>query len=385
LTLLKLVIKELWRRRWRLVASVLALVLASGLIIAILSLNSSSRQAMHGYLKNLGANMVVIPATLDLVSYYSADPVLLSRDTMPESHFFRLIEAGLKGLEGIDPRLVVPVEIGGNRALLTGILPGRMLRPKASRIVVEDPWEKLKLLSPDTNSAILGTEIAEIVSGQTGSIVQAGGRELSVLGVLPPQGTLDDLRIYVHLRSLQRWVQKPLSLSEIRILHTDAGALEVAASRIEGSLENTRVVTNRRMARKQIHIMGSIRRYALALLAVILVLGCIIIGNEMFHNAHERRREIGILTAMGATTRAIVWIFMMKAVFLALIGGLVGYGTGTAAALLVAPRFLQIQISPSLHLIPLAILVAVGLSVLSSLVPAWRASRMDPATIIQEV
>lgn len=50
-------------------------------------------------------------------------------------------------------------------------------------------------------------------------------------------------------------------------------------------------------------LLASVLALALALLAVILVLGSISIGNEMFHNAHERRREIGILTALGQQRR----------------------------------------------------------------------------------
>ena len=130
--------------------------------------------------------------------------------------------------------------------------------------------------------------------------------------------------------------------------------------------------------------MDSIREYALALLVVTLILGSISIGNEMFHNAHARKREIGILTALGATTRTILTIFIMKAFFLALVGGLLGYGVGSLVAFILAPRFLHLQANPSLSLIPVAILTAVVLGVLSSAAPSWRASRMDPGEILQE-
>jgi len=130
--------------------------------------------------------------------------------------------------------------------------------------------------------------------------------------------------------------------------------------------------------------MDSISRYALMLLAVILVLGCISIGNEMFHNAQARRREIGILMALGATTGTILVIFMLKAVFLALVGGMLGYGIGTLVAVLLAPKLPQIHAYPILSLIPWSVLMAVVFSVLSSMVPSWRASRMDPGEILQE-
>jgi putative ABC transport system permease protein len=363
---------------------VLALVLATSLIVAIQALNSSSRQAIRGYMKNLGANMIVIPADLDLVSYYTASPLDPSTGHMPESHYFRLFEAGIEGIGGIDPRLAVPLEISGTRAVLTGILPDKMLRPQVKASSNEDPWKVLTFLKPNSNGAVLGAEVKGFLKGEKNSTIEVSGRKIEVLGILPPQGTIDDLRIYVHLRSLQEWLGRPFSLSEIRILYTDKRILEQVASDIEGILGNTRVVTHRRMAKKQVEVMDSIQRYALMLLGVILILGWISIGNEMYQNARERRREIGILIALGATTRTVLAIFMMKAVFLALVGGLLGYGVGTLVAMLVAPRFLHITVYPSISWIPLAVLTAACLGVLSSMAPSWRASRMDPAEILQE-
>jgi putative ABC transport system permease protein len=384
LTLWKLVIKEAFQRGWRLVASLVALVLATGLIVTILSLNSSSRKAMHGYMKNLGANMVVIPAELDLLTYYSADPNYLKRVDLLESHFFRLIERQIPGVEGIDPRLTVPVDIGGVRGLLTGILPDRMLRPEVGEAGGEDHWEVLNSLTPESDRAVLGAELKRLLNQEMGAAMEVAGNSLKVVGILPEQGTVDDIRIYVHLRTIQKWLERPFSLNEIRVLYTGKKAIEKVASGIEGILENTRVVTHSRMARKQIQTMDSIREYALALLVVTLILGSISIGNEMFHNAHARKREIGILTALGATTRTILTIFIMKAFFLALVGGLLGYGVGSLVAFILAPRFLHLQAYPSLSLIPVAILTAVVLGVLSSAAPSWRASRMDPGEILQE-
>lgn len=384
MNLWKLVLKEAWIRRWRLLVSILSLILATGLIVVIQSLSSSSKRGIHAYMKNLGANMAVIPAELDLFAYYSADPGSMDTADMPESHFFRLIEAGIEGIEEIDPRLTIPVELSGTRVVLTGILSDRMVRPKAKEIGDEDPWEVMTFLMPDSHSAVLGSELKEILTREVDSRLTVSGRDIEVLGILPHQGTIDDLRIYVHLRFLQKWRERPFSISEIRILYTGNRDLEKVASEIEGILGNTRVVTQRRMAKKQIEIMDSIHRYALMLLAVILVLGWISIGNEMFHNAHERRREIGILIALGATTRIILLIFMLKAVFLALVGGLVGYGIGTLVAVSIVPKFLHIPVYPSLSLVPLAILIAIVFSVLSSMVPSWRASKMDPGEILQE-
>jgi putative ABC transport system permease protein len=179
-------------------------------------------------------------------------------------------------------------------------------------------------------------------------------------------------------------LDREFSLSEIRVLYTGKRDLEETASEIESLLGNTRVLTQRRTAGKQIAILESIHGYALLLLLVILVLGWLSIANEMYLNAHARRREIATLIALGATTSTILLAFLMKAVLLALLGGVLGYGLGTLTAAHLGPALLRIEVPPDVSLIPLAVVAAVLFSALSALLPAWRASRIEPAEILQE-
>lgn len=379
-----LVYKEALVRKWRLLTSLATLVLAAGLIVVIQTLNTSSREAIRDYMHNLGANMIVVPAAADLLAFYSAEPVNSGSAALPESHYFKLLEARIHGVAALDPRLALPLDVDGKRVILTGVLPDRILRPREGRQGADDPWSLLDELEPQSGRAVLGAELRNLMDKATASGLRMAGADLEVAGVLPRQGTIDDLRIYLHLRFLQRLLDRKFALSEIRILYTGDRDLEQTASGIEGLLGNTRVLTHRRTAGKQIAILESIRGYALVLLVVVLVLGWLGIANEMYHNAHARRREIATLIALGATTGTILEAFLMKAVLLALLGGLLGYGVGTLTAAHLGPALLRIEVSPDLSLIPLAVLAAVLFSALSSLLPAWRASRIEPAEILQE-
>jgi len=123
---------------------------------------------------------------------------------------------------------------------------------------------------------------------------------------------------------------------------------------------------------------------AAALLA--LIIGGLSVVNTMFMAVAERVREIGLKKAVGATTLNILVEFLIEATLIGLIGGLIGYGLG---ALIVGVKNATTPpdqstlflITPGLTI--LAIGFATGLGALAGVLPAWRASRLDPVTALR--
>jgi putative ABC transport system permease protein len=107
------------------------------------------------------------------------------------------------------------------------------------------------------------------------------------------------------------------------------------------------------------------------------VVGGVGIMNIMLVSVTERTREIGIRMAVGATPSDVLGQFLIEAVVLALLGGVVGVGLGIAAAVGVArvagwPAI----VSPGIILLAFAVTTAVG--IFFGYYPAWKASRLDP-------
>jgi putative ABC transport system permease protein len=123
---------------------------------------------------------------------------------------------------------------------------------------------------------------------------------------------------------------------------------------------------------------------AAALLA--LVIGGLAVINTMIMAVSERVREIGLKKAIGATTRAVMGEFLLESSFIGLIGGLVGFGLGFAVtavlnASMPASQGAIFLVTPSLA--ALCIGFAVALGTLAGIVPALRASRMDPVAALR--
>jgi putative ABC transport system permease protein len=78
-------------------------------------------------------------------------------------------------------------------------------------------------------------------------------------------------------------------------------------------------------------------RLSLLFLVIIVLVGVASIANYMYANVFERRREIGTLMALGATSSTVLRMFLLKALLLGLAGGIVGYLIGTILSVTLGP------------------------------------------------
>ncbi len=123
---------------------------------------------------------------------------------------------------------------------------------------------------------------------------------------------------------------------------------------------------------------------AAALLA--LVIGGLAVINTMIMAVSERVREIGLKKAVGATTWAVMREFMLESSFIGLLGGLIGFRLGVALTTLMNAAMPASQgaiflVTPSLAV--LCVGFALGLGTLAGIIPAFRASRLDPVTALR--
>ena len=140
--------------------------------------------------------------------------------------------------------------------------------------------------------------------------------------------------------------------------------------------DNFGIVTPDAITGLRDRIFGSIFIVAIAVPAIALVVGGIVIMNIMLVSVTERTKEIGIRKALGARRGDILKQFLVEAITLSAIGG----ATGVLLAWIVG-RVLTAVFFPT-YLSVVAVFVAVGVSggigVLAGIIPAWKAARLDP-------
>jgi putative ABC transport system permease protein len=226
-----------------------------------------------------------------------------------------------------------------------------------------------------------------------GEMIVVGPLRLRVIGVLgskgaTPLGVDQDDQIFVPLATLQH-----------KLVGRESIAMLLAAARSLDTIDDAQAGITRTLRRRH-HIKAdaapdfdvssvqelsafavTMTRTLQILVGIIasisLVVGGVGIMNMMLVSVTERTREIGIRMAVGATPADVLSQFLIEAVVLALLGGLVGVVLGIAAAVGMAhvagwPAI----VSPRIILLAFAITAGVG--VFFGYYPAWRASRLDP-------
>jgi ABC-type antimicrobial peptide transport system permease subunit len=115
----------------------------------------------------------------------------------------------------------------------------------------------------------------------------------------------------------------------------------------------------------------------LSVALISLIVGGVGIMNIMLVSVTERTREIGLRMAVGARGRDILWQFLVEALVLCLIGGIIGILLGALSSFLVT-KFLNWPTASSPTAIVVAVLVSAGVGLGFGFYPAWKASRLDP-------
>jgi putative ABC transport system permease protein len=120
------------------------------------------------------------------------------------------------------------------------------------------------------------------------------------------------------------------------------------------------------------------------MLIIIFFVGGISIGNYIWANVNERKREIGILRMMGAERSTIYKMFLLKALILGIAGGILGFILGTLAGVILGPYLAGIIVKPVYIYLLWSILLSVAISLAGSLFPTYLAAKFDPHSNLQE-
>ncbi|HDD68954.1 MAG TPA: FtsX-like permease family protein [Candidatus Korarchaeota archaeon] len=138
----------------------------------------------------------------------------------------------------------------------------------------------------------------------------------------------------------------------------------------------------------QIRESGSmIEGYQYGLVLVSFVVCAISITNSMLIAVYERCREIGTMKCLGALDQHVLKLFLAESIILALLGGVLGFGTGFLALVLVCIfmgfRALSIPPSTLLLLLGKVTLLSLALSMLATIYPAYKAAKLDPVEALR--
>ena len=269
--------------------------------------------------------------------------------------------------------------------------------PDATRItdvnLTSGRWYNELELQKSTNVAVIGADVSDVLfpsEQPLGKRIRIHGHRFEVIGVLQRQGKFMGLfsfdeQIQIPISTFQRLFGRYRSIS-VEVKAASAESMDLAEDEITGivravrgvdAMEESNFTINKVEAfREQIAgVKALIYAIGIFLTALSLLVGGIGVMNIMFVTVKERTKEIGIRKAVGANRTAILVQFLIEAVLVCMVAGLIGVGISLGVSAIIN-SFLPAYLSP--FTVGLAFAICVGVGIVFGIVPSWNAASMRP-------
>jgi putative ABC transport system permease protein len=379
-------LQGLRQRRLRAALSALGIAIGIGAMVAVVGVSASSQATLLATIDKLGTNLLTVtPGT----TFFGSNEVLpntavpmikhmsavnqasavyqVSGATILRTPYVPSEQTGGIGVDAADPGLLSAV--GGQ--LATG--------------------QFLNTANQNYPTVVLGAQAANTLQIQnvSGHIqVFLGGTWFNVIGVLKPVVLDPDLdsTAFIGLPVAERLLQQQPNPSEIYVRANVNQVTQVsnllAATADPQNSDGVDVSRPSNVLEARAAAKGQFTTLLLGLGAVALLVGAIGIANIMVISVLERRGEIGLRRALGATRRHISSQFLAESALLAALGGIAGLGLGALATWIYSLSQNQPMVIPVYALIaaPAAGLV---IGALAGLYPASKAARLSPTEALR--
>ena len=240
------------------------------------------------------------------------------------------------------------------------------------------------------SEVVLGLKVAQELFGPVsplGKVVRIGEWRFRVVGVLAPRGRslgfdFDDL-VFVPVRTSMRMFNRS-SLFRILIEVGSEGNLAPAKKAVieliaeRHRVEDITVITQDAVVSTFNSVFNVLTLALVAIASVSLTVAGVGIMNVMLVAVAERRREIGLLKALGASTRQVLAVFIAEASVLSSLGGAVGLAAGWLSIRAFVQVYPTFPAAPPTWAIAASLAVSLVVGVVFGVVPARRAAKLDP-------
>jgi putative ABC transport system permease protein len=379
--------------RGRSVLTSLGIVIGISAVIAMVSAGGGARDKLDERLENVGKNLILIRGGARTQQGTISDFVPLTR---PDATVLRkrLGNEVIGVSETLMTQRLASTVTGYWPTVIVGMTPDlqavRRWTMVSGRFISEEDVKK------DANVCLIGQTVRQKLfanSSPVGQLVRVDRLQLRIVGVLgakgrSPTGADQDDQIFVPLTTVQHKLVGDEKVSLImvaarrtsdidRVKEATTQALRERRHIAPGAVADFDVSSVQEMAELAVFLTRVMQILIGVIASISLIVGGIGIMNIMLVSVTERTREIGIRMALGATGADVLIQFLIEAVILALIGGVLGITLGVLAAIGLAHlASWPVIIEPGI--IVLAFVVSAAVGVFFGYYPAFMASRLDP-------
>lgn len=410
----RLVYESFRRQKRRKILAGIAITLGVGVATAMIAVATDIGDKISRELRNYGANLIVTPQEDTL------DVQIGGVDLKPPSDGAYLNEADLPKIRGtfwhhnivgFAPMLPVSVRVSADAGAKDITLLGTYFSKPltfgkenfSTGVRITHPWWKVQGAWPDDNSSdvLLGESLAANLGRKAGDEIEISGQPHRVVGILSTGGA-EDNQIVAPLALAQQIIGKPgavrrlyvsaLTKPEDALARRDPKSMNpemfdrwycspyVAsiAYQLQEAIPHSHAEQIRQIAQNEGTVLSRIKGLMLLVTLAALFASALAVSAAMATAIFERRKEVGLMKALGAGNISVAALFFAEALLLALIGGIVGFAGGALLARQIGRSIFGSQITIEPVLFPVILAIAVIVTFAGSAMAIRRAVKFDP-------
>jgi putative ABC transport system permease protein len=393
-------LEALWANRLRSLLTALGVIVGVGAVIGAVTITQGTGAVINSRVAGLGTNTLTInPGATTSGGVRSAAG---SRQTLTQADADAL--AAVPHVSAVSPMLNVQAQViysGQNwNTRVHGVYAN--YQAIGNWTLAEGAWfsdsdeasgNAVAVLGQTTVDNLFATSAVDPV-GQT---ILINGQAFQIAGVLKTKGTSgfqnQDDTIYVPFSAAQARLDNAQFVSQIAVQVDSADQVSGAQAAITtlleqrhqigaGGTDDFSVFSSNQLVQTAQAFTQTLTFLLVGIAAISLLVGGIGIMNIMLVSVTERTREIGIRMAIGARRRDIRNQFLIEAMVLSAVGGLLGTVIGLSLGLALTHAF-SLPFVLSVPWIALAVGVSLAIGIIFGLYPAVRASRLDPIVALR--
>jgi putative ABC transport system permease protein len=392
LELIRLAISRLGTSRLRAVLTMLGVIIGVGSIVALVAVAEGATSGITNRIQGLGTNLLTVSPGFTRSGFTRG--ALGSATTLTIADANAIAQA--PDVAGVAPELTTQkVVIAGVQNETTNIIG---TTPAYPDVFTYTMWQGSFLnqaaVDASLRVAVIGSTTADnlgLDGSSIGQTIEIGGIPFQLVGIMQPKGssgsTSQDDEVLIPITTAQHYFVGTSDVRTIGVSVSTASAIDTTQAELTALMEErhgTNGTNNDFTITSQAQLLStfsSITGLLTVLLggiaSISLVVGGIGIMNIMLVSVRERTREIGIRKAIGARSSDILFQFLIEALVLSVLGGVIGILVGVIASVAIG------QIAGWGFIFnPFTVVVAVGFSLVVGVVfgvwPARQAARLDP-------
>lgn len=367
---LRILWKLLGASRGRLTVALIALTSGAAVSSALLNVNLDASRKLTQEFRTLGANVVVAPPS-------GGDAALADASVLD-----RITALRVPQIVAAAPYLYVAANPGSQPVILAGTWFDQVSKMN-SWWKIQGDWISTR---EDRDHCLVGQGAARQLGLAPGSAVQLHSGDhriaLTVSGIVTTGGS-EDSQILTSLDSAQMLAGLPGRISLVQLSVSGAPAeIESVTRQLAASLPGVEVRPVRQIAAAQGTILGRIQGLIFWTIALILILSTLGVLASMAALAMERRRDVGLMKALGGPVPRIMRLFLAEAGTLGVLGGVLGFFAGVVLARWIGERVFGVAISARLEVLPITIALTFAAAVAGAF-PLRLLGRVRPAEILR--